>query len=214
MAHPRVSPQTWSAPPATLAPPAARRRFQHPRPRPRPPPPPPTPAADRIPRPYPSRPCSHRGHSPHPNGRPPSLLQVGADRLRSAPRSALRNDPGYTASAPVAPLRSLHLGLWLGVSQMRVFDEPRKPCPGDGVPAAACVREPSIPYQSTVLVCRSCNARCPAASSAKTQRCLKRTRAACSTKLETPHVLGGAPDESPTAQGDSTQPRGAPRSWL
>ena len=42
-----------------------------------------------------SRPCSHGG-SPAPTAAPPSLLQVGADRLRSAPQRALRDDPGYT----------------------------------------------------------------------------------------------------------------------
>ena len=54
-----------------------------------PPPPPPPPATHSVPPLTPSlRPCSHR--------RSPSLLQVGAYRLRKAPQSALRNYSGYT----------------------------------------------------------------------------------------------------------------------
>ena len=52
-----------------------------------------------VPRPpAPPRGLAATGSRPqHSNGRaPPSLLQVGADRLCSAPRSALRSNPGYT----------------------------------------------------------------------------------------------------------------------
>ena len=44
---------------------------------------------------------------------PPLLLQVGAHRLRSAPRSALRSDPGYTQSRHPSHHLDLHLRLWL-----------------------------------------------------------------------------------------------------
>ena len=51
----------------------------------------------------------------------------------------------------------------------------------DGAPAAC---EPSLTYHP-LLVCRSCSARCQAASSPKTPRYSMRTRAACSTRLDT-----------------------------
>ena len=85
---------------------------------------------------------------------------------------------------------SLHLGLWLrGSTAHKLRRAPASPekrglrslaLTRDGAPAAC---EPSLTYHP-LLVCRSCNARCRAATSSKTPRCSKRTRAACSTKLD------------------------------
>ena len=61
--------------------------------------------------------------------RPPSLLQVGVDRLRSAPRSAMRSDPGYTQRRHP----SCHLALSTLAKGFRSSGEPR------GAPHAASV---------------------------------------------------------------------------
>ena len=56
----------------------------------------------------PRPPLAAASHRCFPTAEPPSLLQVGADRLRSAPRSALRNSTQAThRRQPSRPRRSL-----------------------------------------------------------------------------------------------------------
>ena len=82
--------------------------------------------------------------------------------------------------------------------EKRVFDEPRR-APRSGLGSLALTRDgapppqpPSLACTFTILIYRSCSARYQAATSSKTPRYSMRTRAACSTRLDTTSG-GGAP---------------------
>ena len=166
--------------------------LRRPPPPPPPLPPPPSPSPRRPPPPtayYPYTPRGFAATGARPPQRPPRPRCYRWVLTDCAANSEARC---VTAQATQSRHPSCHLALsnfWAmakGIHgpEKRVFDEPRR-APRSGLGSLALTRDgapppqpPSLACTFTILICRSCSARYQAASSSKTPRCSKRTRAA------------------------------------